>query len=386
MTRIYIVRHAEAEGNLYRRIHGQYDSLVTPLGYRQIEALSQRFREIPVDAVYSSDLYRTRMTAKAIYQPKGLPLQLEPGLREIAMGRWEDETWAAAARKDPEQMTQFSLGDPEYVSPGGEGFLALQKRVLDAFRRIVRAHPGQTIVCVSHGVAIRTAMTAFYGHSLQQLNGLLPSDNTGVSCVEVEAGVPRVRFYADGSHLGEQLSTLGKQSWWKEQEAATPVEDQNVWYRPWDPVRERELYFQYRQEAWVSVHGPEIPFPGDRFYAVARDASVGNEAAVMVAMVGDEIAGLLQMDLERFQEEQAGYIPFYYMNSAFRKRGLGIQLIGQAVSTFRPLGRDKLRLRCSPDNEVAKRFYARNGFQLIGPALDSAVPLDLLEKYIGYAE
>lgn len=54
MTRIYIVRHAEAEGNLYRRIHGQYDSLVTPLGRRQIAALAQRFREIPVDAVYSS--------------------------------------------------------------------------------------------------------------------------------------------------------------------------------------------------------------------------------------------------------------------------------------------------------------------------------------------
>ena len=69
MTRIYIVRHAEAEGNLYRRIHGQYDSLVTPMGYQQIAALAERFRDIPVDAVYSSDLYRTRMTAKAIYEP-----------------------------------------------------------------------------------------------------------------------------------------------------------------------------------------------------------------------------------------------------------------------------------------------------------------------------
>lgn len=119
MTRIYIVRHAEAEGNLYRRIHGQYDSMVTPLGYRQIEALSRRFQDIPVDAVYSSDLYRTRMTAKAIYAPKGLPLHLEPGLREIAMGRWEDQTWGGAARRDPERMNQFSRSDPDYDSPGG---------------------------------------------------------------------------------------------------------------------------------------------------------------------------------------------------------------------------------------------------------------------------
>ena len=34
MTRIYIVRHAEAEGNLYRRARGWYNSLITQRGYR----------------------------------------------------------------------------------------------------------------------------------------------------------------------------------------------------------------------------------------------------------------------------------------------------------------------------------------------------------------
>ena len=27
---VYIIRHAEAEGNIYRRCHGLYDSLLTP--------------------------------------------------------------------------------------------------------------------------------------------------------------------------------------------------------------------------------------------------------------------------------------------------------------------------------------------------------------------
>ena len=67
MTKIYLVRHAQAEGNLYRRAHGMYDSLVTPQGYAQIEALRRRFADIPVDAVYSSPLLRTRTTAAAIY-------------------------------------------------------------------------------------------------------------------------------------------------------------------------------------------------------------------------------------------------------------------------------------------------------------------------------
>ena len=47
MTTIYLIRHAEAEGNVFRRIHGQYDSCVTPNGRRQIAALAQRFAGIP---------------------------------------------------------------------------------------------------------------------------------------------------------------------------------------------------------------------------------------------------------------------------------------------------------------------------------------------------
>ena len=71
MTTLYLIRHAEAEGNLYRRIHGQYNSLITDNGYRQIQALQERFADVPVDAVYSSDLFRTMTTARAIYVSQG---------------------------------------------------------------------------------------------------------------------------------------------------------------------------------------------------------------------------------------------------------------------------------------------------------------------------
>lgn len=33
MTTIYLIRHAEADGNLYRRAHGWYDSVITDRGY-----------------------------------------------------------------------------------------------------------------------------------------------------------------------------------------------------------------------------------------------------------------------------------------------------------------------------------------------------------------
>ena len=78
MTTLYLIRHAEAEGNLYRRIHGQYNSLITDNGYRQIAALRDRFANVPIDAVYSSDLFRTMTTARALFVPKSLPLVPAP--------------------------------------------------------------------------------------------------------------------------------------------------------------------------------------------------------------------------------------------------------------------------------------------------------------------
>ena len=88
MTAIYLIRHAEAEGNLYRIAQGQHESNLTGRGWRQVNALERRFANISIDAVYASDLYRTRATATAIYRSHGLPLHLEKGLREICVGDW----------------------------------------------------------------------------------------------------------------------------------------------------------------------------------------------------------------------------------------------------------------------------------------------------------
>ena len=120
MTTIYLIRHAEAEGNLYRRIHGWYDALVTENGWKQIQALETRFAGVHVDAVWSSDLYRTCATARAVYVPKGLELHTDPDLREINMGRWEDRTWGEVRQTEGERLLQFNHSDPAWVAPGGE--------------------------------------------------------------------------------------------------------------------------------------------------------------------------------------------------------------------------------------------------------------------------
>ncbi|MBO7423379.1 MAG: histidine phosphatase family protein, partial [Oscillospiraceae bacterium] len=74
MTQIYLIRHTQAEGNRYRMMQGHWDGDVTPLGLKEIDALSARFRNIPVDAVYSSDLTRAVLTAEGVARIKGLPV------------------------------------------------------------------------------------------------------------------------------------------------------------------------------------------------------------------------------------------------------------------------------------------------------------------------
>ena len=64
MTTLFLIRHAQAEGNLYRIAQGHFDSYITALGYKQIDALAERFKNVHLDALYSSDLRRTRTTAR----------------------------------------------------------------------------------------------------------------------------------------------------------------------------------------------------------------------------------------------------------------------------------------------------------------------------------
>ena len=56
MTRIILVRHCEAAGNLNRRFQGHTDAEVTENGKKQLELLALRMRNVKIDYLYSSPL------------------------------------------------------------------------------------------------------------------------------------------------------------------------------------------------------------------------------------------------------------------------------------------------------------------------------------------
>lgn len=383
MTRIYLVRHAQAEGNLYRRAHGSYDSLVTPLGYAQIEALKRRFAEIPVDVVYSSPRYRARTTAAAIYVPKQIPMYVLDDLHEVNCGPWEDRTWGEIRYTDPEQLDNFNYHIERWHVPGTETPEQIRDRMLGVLDTIVRECPDMTVAAVTHGMASRILLGTLQGMSIAEISEKCPhGDNTAVSLIEYENGRYRVVYANDASHLSREISTFAGQNWWKSKDSR----EIGLRFLPLrvDSDAGAALYQLCRAEGWHSSHGTMEHYDGAAFLAQARRNQQVYDGAVLAAYYEDSFAGLLQLDTELDSAEGVGRVPFVYMAPDYRKKGVGIQLIGEAVSRFRELGRTRLRLRCAAENQAAQNFYHRCGFRKTGEDREAPVALDLLELYIGF--
>ena len=248
MTTIYLIRHAEAEGNLYRRVHGWYNSLITENGYRQIAALEERFRDIHIDAVWSSDLFRTRTTARAIYRAKNLPLNTCPGLRELNLGDWEDRTFGAVRHTDPQRMDLFNRTDPKWEVENAESFFQLEERIYGAVRRIAERYPDQTIALFSHGMALRQFLGKVKNIPPEEWHAMPHGDNTAVSCLTWDGEKFEIQYEMDNSHLSEEISTLARQSWWRKDKKTSA--DVNLWadipLKTWP--RDQELYLKLRRE------------------------------------------------------------------------------------------------------------------------------------------
>ncbi|MCI9555101.1 MAG: GNAT family N-acetyltransferase [Oscillibacter sp.] len=351
MTNLYLIRHAEAEGNLYRIAQGQHDSNLTDRGWRQVRALERRFADIPIDAVYASDLYRTRATASALYQPKNLPLHRCPGLREICVGDWEGRTWGDIARQYPQEMADFGIRMDRWSIPGAETPAEVLARVKAAVEDIARANPGKTLALFSHGYAIRLLLANLQGISLRDTGEKSPTgDNTAVSLLEWDGEDLRAVFMNDNRHLQTPEYLAGEKS----VRRAFALEP-GLWFRP--------------------LEGPEAAGRLAAAWAGAGESGpVPAAPLTLEGLLDREPAGLLHM------EPETGRIHLAYIRPDSRRRGLGIQLLGQAVQHTRQRGGAELTAVSGPGG--AGEAYLRDcGFV---PQEQPAEGRTLWRKYIGF--
>lgn len=345
MTTVYLVRHAEAEGNLYRIAQGQDNSNLTDRGWRQVKALERRFADVQIDAVYSSDLYRTCATASAVFLPKGLPLHKEKALREIHVGVWERRTWGDLERQWPQQLEDFREHLDRWHVEGAETGDQVLERMLQAVQTLAARHDGQTIALFSHGYAIRLLLSHLQGYTVAEMGKLPTGDNTAVSCLTWEEGRLRVVFQNDNSHLMTPEYLAGE----KVKKRAFAVEA-GLRYEPLRLPEQAELF-------------PEL-----------TGGMVADTGDTLVAYRNEEPVGVLQMGTEH------GCITALCVREDLRRRGYGVQLLGQAVYYWRPRGCNTLRI-VLPEGNPHQVFFADYGFVSVETVADGGC---VLEKQIGF--
>lgn len=336
MTSIYLVRHAEAEGNLFRRAQGQFDGMITALGYRQIEQLRRRFLSIPIEAVYVSDLRRTRITSSAIWQPKKLTPHFSTRLREYSLGCWEDMPWTEWAARDDESLRRFNQLD-NFSPPGGETPEQVRQRITGEFWRIAKENEGKTIAIVSHGMALRILMGALEGLSFEQMRTASHGDNTAVSLIEVDGDTARIVFRDDNSHLGN-LSTFAKQAWWRK--------DNNT---PDPALRFRSLGEDNREDLSLVMEPARQEGVAPEFDPAAY------ADCLRLAYWQDKVAGVVIPTAENC---------WFYLLPELRGKRQGIQLIGEGIAVLRRQGCDTLHCHCI-SHSVAL-YLAHYGFDRNG--------------------
>lgn len=381
MTTIYLIRHAEAEGNLYRFVQGHYNSEVTGKGLRQIHALSKRFEDIHVDALYSSDLKRTLLTSTAITVNHGLEPIIDPQLREIYMGVCEGISFGDMTYMDPQQMYYFNNDPDSWRAEDAETFGECTERIYNAISKIAAKHDGETVAIVSHGMAIRSFLAKVAGISSTDIRSMPHGDNTAVSLLHYDNGKFDIEYYNDNSHLPEDMSTFAKQTWWRKDYDGK--DDANLRYEVLDPYEDYELYSACYADAWRAAHGSTLGFSPEPYVLTAMNHHDLDEKSIMAVIRGeDEFVGLVELDPEKGKGAGYGWISLLYLRPDCRGMGLGIQPLGYAIIYYQMQGRRAVRLNVSSENTHAVGFYEHYGFEIIGKEPGSGAPLYLMEKKI----
>lgn len=360
MTKVYVVRHAEAEGNLYGRPHAWYDSNLTSLGKRQIKALGRRLKDVEFDGFYSSDLKRARDTAGAVMEGRpGAKLVVTERLRELHLGIWEDTTWGYLNRFHHEMLLKYRSDMTFWKVEGSEYFTDVMERMVGIVKEAAAAHRGKNVLLASHGFAIRALLTAVRGLTPADIKQVPFCGNTAVSIFNVDDdGKITLELENDASHLDvpDEFGTLHRK----------PVDNVNSYIRfeSFDLGKYGELYKKWNPDGDVEK---------------AARLLKKEPGALWLMYHNEEPMGMLELDTDRDRDLGKGVISWYYIIP--EKRGLAISkpLIGQAISVYRNLARDYLKIEVPADDLDVNKYFLYYNFKQTGETVKNGKTYNVLE-------
>lgn len=184
---IDLLRHGEPEGG--DRFRGVLDDPLSSSGWQQMRSAVDGAP--PWDRIIASPLRRCAEFAGELAQRHQLPMEIEPGLRELAFGDWEGRAYSEMRETDPAAFHNFFVDPLSHTPPGGEPLRECQQRVDGAWERLIEHHSGQHLLLVAHGAVIRII-----------LSRLLQMPLDALFRIEVPyACLSRVRLHPEGNRL-----------------------------------------------------------------------------------------------------------------------------------------------------------------------------------------
>jgi probable phosphoglycerate mutase len=197
VTTFLLIRHAAhslAPGIIAGRTPGVH---LSDEGREQARRLAERIGHLPIRAIYSSPLERTRETARPLAERLGLPVQVRDGLTELDFGGW------TLARVDALRRQELFDCWNEYRSgtrmPGGELMAEAQLRIVREMEQLRAAHRDECIAVVSHGDVIKAAVA----HALGVHLDLFRRIEISLASVSVVAAAERGPWVLCVNHTGE---------------------------------------------------------------------------------------------------------------------------------------------------------------------------------------
>ena len=199
-TTLILIRHGETPYNRDRRYQGHRNTPLTRKGKRQAKEIAFRLKNESLNAIYSSDLKRTKCTAEVINHYHSLKINILPQLREIDFGDWEGKTHDEIQREWRGLLDEWERKPSQIKIPRGESIKDLVERIRSTIKKIVSNHPDQRVAIITHGGPIRIILMDALGLGLDDWWKTITS-NGGISIIEYQSNKAKVLLQNDTSHL-----------------------------------------------------------------------------------------------------------------------------------------------------------------------------------------
>jgi broad specificity phosphatase PhoE len=218
-TRVFMVRHGATVLSAEDRFAGVTDVDLSDEGREQARRLSERLSAEKIAAVYASPLDRTVETARILAAPHNLPVKTCDGFREISHGHWEGMKRREVEEKFPEEMAEWEKDPYTFAPTGGESGLAVTARALPALIDLVREHPGENILIVSHKATIRLLLSSLLGFDPRRYRDNLDQKPAALNIVDFRDPIrARLTLFNDISHYDKaaipEVPKASLSKWW----------------------------------------------------------------------------------------------------------------------------------------------------------------------------